>query len=88
MRDVNYFLHTRQQNEVVSEQIWPKYDSIQSSHFNSSKPTRFLIHGYLVDQSSQFNVLILNSFFAKYDFNVIVVDWGKGAITKDYCAAK
>lgn len=54
--------------------------SLAASNFNPNVPTRFLIHGSYEDGVvSRTTQLPLKSYMKKGDFNVIAVDWGKGA---------
>lgn len=54
--------------------------SLAASNFDPSIPTRFLIHGSYEDGVvSRTTQLPLKAYMKKGNFNVIAVDWGKGA---------
>ncbi|XP_045200341.1 inactive pancreatic lipase-related protein 1-like [Mercenaria mercenaria] len=53
------------------------------THFDSSKKTKVLIHGYLDSGSTAWMPQMSSELLKKGDFNVIIVDWGHGSKT-DY----
>lgn len=61
--------------------------SLHASPFNPANPTRFLIHGWNQNGGAAFNIQTRNRYFARGNFNVIVVDWGAGAQTANYALA-
>ncbi|XP_037050745.1 pancreatic lipase-related protein 2-like [Bradysia coprophila] len=54
---------------------------IRNSFFDSGRPTRFLIHGMFGNRNSALNTIVQPALLQAGDFNVIVVDWGEGALT-------
>ncbi|KAL4219799.1 hypothetical protein ACF0H5_020211 [Mactra antiquata] len=53
------------------------------SHFDASKPTKVIIHGYLDNGQTAWLPKLSQELLKKGDFNVIIVDWGHGSRT-DY----
>lgn len=49
---------------------------------------RFIIHGWNNNGQSDVNVVIRRAYLQRGNFNVIVVDWGVGANTINYIAAR
>ncbi|XP_055627919.1 pancreatic lipase-related protein 2-like [Toxorhynchites rutilus septentrionalis] len=62
--------------------------SVQSSNFNPAHPTRFTIHGWNADGSSSMHSSIRDNYLTVGEFNVISVDWGRGASTINYNTAR
>lgn len=86
--DTVFRLYTRKNPE--QEQLLKPNDtrSITSSNFNPLNPTRFLVHGWNQDRQSDILVKVRNSYLSVGAFNVISVDWGKGASTINYITAR
>ncbi|XP_019558013.3 pancreatic triacylglycerol lipase [Aedes albopictus] len=86
--DVFFRLYTRANPE--NDQILKPNDtsSIANSHFDPGHPTRFLIHGWNQNNESEFLVKTRHSYLSVDDFNIIAVDWGKGAQTINYITAR
>lgn len=87
--DVVFILFT--QNNPTSGQIIPLNDAagLANSNFNAANPTRFIVHGWNNDGNSAVNVIIRQGYMDTHrEFNVIVVDWGLGANTINYLAAR
>lgn len=61
--------------------------SLTASNYNELAPTRFITHGWLNDATSPVNIVIRDAYLKKGQFNVIVVDWGKGAFNPNYFQA-
>lgn len=86
--DVWFILFTRR-NPTVGQRIFATTGSISSSQWSNSAPgTRFIIHGWLQDQTASLNDDIRDAFLARADHNVVVVDWGLGAGTINYVTAR
>lgn len=79
--EIIFQLHTNRSNplsfDIISSEI-----SIRSSNWNSSHPTRMYIHGFRgpSDSLDQFAKAILSA----GDYNMIVVNWLRGATTINY----
>jgi len=54
-----YYLRTRQ-NRLVDEPIFPDAANLTTSRFDPSKPTKVIIHGFVV--SIFFHLVLLTSF--------------------------
>ncbi|XP_055599612.1 pancreatic triacylglycerol lipase-like [Uranotaenia lowii] len=88
LSEVVFRLHTRR-NPVHPQLIqWNDHGSIQNSNFDPSHPTRFLIHGWVEGQDATLHWVIKDHYLRVGDFNVINVDWGAGAQTINYAAAR
>ncbi|XP_062533323.1 pancreatic triacylglycerol lipase-like [Armigeres subalbatus] len=86
--DVVFRMFTRR-NPVHAQTIsWDDPSSISNSNFNPDHPTRFLIHGWVEGQDATLHWVIKDHFMRVGDFNVINVDWGAGAQTINYIAAR
>lgn len=85
--DVIFLLRT-QANRDGERIILGDSGSLSSSNFNPSIPTRFVIHGWNNEASSDVNQYITNAYLDVGAFNVIVVDWGAGANTINYISAR
>lgn len=53
--------------------------SIEASSFNKNHPTRFTIHGWNGDLTSNVNALVTEEYLKYGNFNCITVDWSRGA---------
>lgn len=67
-------------------QILTDYVSILNSNFNPLRPTRIFIHGWKSRLNSEFTEGYFDE--AKYDANLIAVNWGTGADTYFYHLAR
>jgi pancreatic triacylglycerol lipase len=85
--DINLLLFTRQ-NPSTEQQIFQNIDSISSSNFNSSKEVRFIVHGWLESGRQGFSIDLKDAFLKAVDTNVVIIDWGAGANTINYVAAR
>lgn len=85
--DVFFMLYTNR-NPTDGQRIGHDANGIRNSNFNPGAPTRFVIHGWNNDHKSNVNILITAAYLKNGEFNVIVVDWGAGANTIDYIAAR
>ncbi|CAO1342007.1 unnamed protein product [Diamesa hyperborea] len=84
--DVFYLLYTQSSPNGV--RIGMNANEIRGSTFNAAHPTRFLIHGWLNNQTAAVNVLSIEAYLRRGNFNIIVVDWGAGAQTINYISAR
>lgn len=87
LNDMIFLLFTRK-NPLEGQRITFDMDTVRSSNFDSSHETRFLIHGWNGDQTTGLNIFMTREFLSREDYNVIVVDWGAGAQTINYIAAR
>lgn len=88
IEDVFFTLYTREspQGQLID---WQNFAfSLGETSFNNNNPIRVLIHGWNGNVSSESEVLIKDAYLQKGAFNVINVDWSKGAITANYFTAK
>ncbi|XP_052058992.1 pancreatic lipase-related protein 2-like [Mytilus californianus] len=75
-------LHTRSKPSTADEQIldYKNVSSIRASSFDGSKKTKIIIHGYTHNGHRQWLQNMARAFLKKEDMNVIIVDWGHGAV--------
>jgi len=62
--------------------------TLAGTTFNNNNPTIILIHGFLNGAIISTMYPIRDAYLARGDYNVIVIDWGRGAMTIDYVAAR
>ncbi|KAL6432562.1 hypothetical protein ACFW04_006852 [Cataglyphis niger] len=73
---VFFFLYTKK-NSIIPRTLYVNdKNSLKSSNFDPSKPTRFITHGWMNSRSSLACLLIRDAYLKNEDSNVIVVDWG------------
>lgn len=72
-RDVEFLLYTRT-NPTDGQRLYRNTSSFDSSLFESSLPTRFMIHGWLNDFTFPVNTEIRDAYLKNGDFNY-VSDW-------------
>lgn len=70
LRDT-YFLLFTQRNREIGQNITSNFASMINSNFNSLKPTRFVIHGWLNDHTSPINTEITAGYLDRGDYNVV-----------------
>uniref|UniRef100_A0A1I8PJJ4 Lipase domain-containing protein n=1 Tax=Stomoxys calcitrans TaxID=35570 RepID=A0A1I8PJJ4_STOCA len=82
---VKYYLYTRA-NPSKGTKITASIKSIDASHFDGSKPTYFVIHGWTQSYTAGMNKDIRAAALRSFDCNVIVVDWAR-ARSVDYASS-
>ncbi|XP_058839276.1 pancreatic triacylglycerol lipase-like [Topomyia yanbarensis] len=87
-QDVVFRLFTRRNPVHAHVLDWSNPASISNSNFAASNPTRFLIHGWIEGEDATLHWVIKDHYLRVGDFNVIAVDWGAGAQTINYIAAR
>lgn len=86
--DVRFILFTVNNRNAGQTIAINNAGQLSASHYNAAWPTRFIIHGWNSNGGSQVNTAIRNAYLNRGSFNVIVVDWGAGAQTANYAAAR
>lgn len=82
-----YRLYTRG-NPITAQILVPdNIESIRNSNYSSSKPTVFLVHGWVGSGENRMNKILTEAFLENDDVNIIVLDWSKLA-NKGYTTAK
>jgi len=76
---VEFYLYTRE-NKEAADMLQTADLSIKNSHFDSSKPTKFVVHGFTDWAPSAWTTLLKDELLKADDFNVILVNWHNGAI--------
>lgn len=82
-KSVKFWLYTKKEpkrRQILLEDL----ESIKSSTFDPKHSIRFLIHGWNNDETSDMIQMIKDAYLKRADFNIIVVDWGKGANSLNY----
>lgn len=82
-----FFLYTKKEpirRQIILEDL----ESIKASSFNPKNSIRFLIHGWQDNERSKMIQTIKDAYMETADFNIIVVDWGKGASSLNYYASR
>ncbi|XP_045158618.1 inactive pancreatic lipase-related protein 1-like [Mercenaria mercenaria] len=77
-----FLLYTRANPTMSQEQlIDPHSDtSIEGSNFDGTKPTKIIVHGFTHNAHRNWILNMTKELLTAGDFNVITVDWHKGAV--------
>uniref|UniRef100_A0A1I8NWW3 Lipase domain-containing protein n=1 Tax=Stomoxys calcitrans TaxID=35570 RepID=A0A1I8NWW3_STOCA len=73
--DVKFYLYTRDNANTAQELFINNEDSVKKSHFEKSRPTRIIIHGWGGSYTSTPNKPIREAYLSKDNYNIISVDW-------------
>ncbi|XP_063708703.1 phospholipase A1-like [Culicoides brevitarsis] len=87
VKDVKFYLYTnkeRSRTEIAIENLV----SLTNSTFDAANPTRFLIHGWQDSEDSKRIQPTKDAYLEIGDFNVITVDWSKGASSLNYYTSR
>uniref|UniRef100_A0A8C5RLS6 Lipase H n=1 Tax=Laticauda laticaudata TaxID=8630 RepID=A0A8C5RLS6_LATLA len=83
---VQLLLYTRTNKDCA--ELLDEHNITTSSHFNVTKNIVVIIHGYRFTGSPPIWIdTIKNLLLEKQDFNIIIVDWNRGATTVNYFSA-
>ncbi|XP_078686854.1 pancreatic triacylglycerol lipase-like isoform X2 [Branchiostoma floridae x Branchiostoma belcheri] len=82
--NTQFLLYTRTNPATEHSIMYDDTSSVLNSYFDSSKKTKFLVHGYMDDRTEEWLILAREAILAREDVNVIVVDWGGGANSINY----
>ncbi|XP_065332042.1 phospholipase A1 VesT1.02-like [Cloeon dipterum] len=86
--DVEFFLYSRDNPDEPERAYFKKSCKPSFKFFKSSRPTKFLIHGFGDGvQTSLMYPILKEAFLTKEDANVFLVDWSQLAGTPWYKAA-
>ncbi|XP_061175776.1 pancreatic lipase-related protein 2-like [Saccostrea echinata] len=77
--NTRFFLYTRSNKAHYSQLIANHYSSITNSHFDRSKDTKIISHGFLENGFVAWMRNMKDEFLKSEDLNVILVDWGGGS---------
>ncbi|XP_052264636.1 pancreatic lipase-related protein 2-like isoform X2 [Dreissena polymorpha] len=83
---IEIFLYTREwplHNETVPV-IYHDLESLRKSHFNQSRPTKFVIHGFNNNKNTKWLHVMKNELLKNADMNVFLVCWGNGSAGLDF----
>uniref|UniRef100_A0AB38ZEP9 Venom lipase 1 n=1 Tax=Oncocephalus sp. TaxID=2944721 RepID=A0AB38ZEP9_9HEMI len=84
---VRFYLYTRQTLNNPEEYIVENNQVPMFTHFDTKKPTRIIVHGWMGSGTSKFSLAFIDAYLPKFDYNLIVVDWG-GRAKKFYPTAR
>uniref|UniRef100_A0AAG5CU15 Lipase domain-containing protein n=1 Tax=Anopheles atroparvus TaxID=41427 RepID=A0AAG5CU15_ANOAO len=87
--DVEFLLYTGQDDADTGQRLGlleGEYD-FATSNFRPERPTRVIVHGWLNSRSSPFVERLRHAYLARWDYNVIVVDWSNCAKLWNYIRA-
>ncbi|XP_037958821.1 phospholipase A1-like [Teleopsis dalmanni] len=83
-KTVHFDLYTRLNPYVKQRLSSVDHGILMKSHFNASWPIRISIHGWNGQATTCSNAAIKDSYLAKGDFNVVLVDWSEYALNINY----
>ncbi|XP_059222465.1 pancreatic triacylglycerol lipase-like, partial [Stomoxys calcitrans] len=70
-----FYLYTPDNPNTAQLLFTNNKDSVTNSHFEKSRPTRIIIHGWHSDYTSTPNIPIREAYLSEGDYNIISVDW-------------
>lgn len=81
---VHFRLYTRENPDDAQMLKINDKRELGKSNFDSSKPTKVLVHGFLNKNDSPINQKLKSTYLSNHDVNVLVASWGNGARTLCY----
>lgn len=87
-RDTRFLVFTRFNPTIGQVVSVSDMATVRASNWDANRPTRMIIHGQLSDAQSELNIVLTAAFLSSADVNVVVLDWGEGANTINYVAAR
>ncbi|EEC20393.1 triacylglycerol lipase, putative, partial [Ixodes scapularis] len=79
MIKVQYLLYTRDRPEATMLCWNSSLETVRDSPFNASRPTKFIVHGYLdTVYFGEWMTEMKNAYLKNADMNVFIVDWSGG----------
>ncbi|XP_034473511.1 phospholipase A1 2 isoform X1 [Drosophila innubila] len=79
-----FYLFRRESPECGRQLDFNNKRKWQHAGFNSSLPTRIIIHGWMSQSRGSFNRDVKNEYLKRGDYNVIVVDWSSTSANINY----
>ncbi|CAC5399111.1 PNLIP [Mytilus coruscus] len=76
---IKLLLFTRNHKAVGQAVVYNDPQSVQQSGYDSTKPLKVLIHGYMSQGDADWVINMKDALLQKGDFNVMTVDWRIGA---------
>lgn len=77
--NTRFILHTREKRTQDTMLYADDPSTIRNSHFNASRPTQFLVHGFIDDGTVSWMKRLTSNLLDYGDYNVIIVNWGDGS---------
>ncbi|XP_059164355.1 inactive pancreatic lipase-related protein 1-like [Physella acuta] len=85
---VRIWMFTRQNPEQADVLDYADNTTFNGSNFDTDRPTKFIVHGFSSSfEKTAWIFQMRDKLLIKGDFNVIAVDWSKGATLPDYFQA-
>ncbi|ALC38320.1 CG6675, partial [Drosophila busckii] len=81
---MKFYLFKREFAECGRELNFKKQRLAHYAGFNSSLPTRIIIHGWMSQSRGSFNRDVKNAYLKNGDYNVIVADWSGSSANINY----
>ncbi|CAK9814362.1 Pancreatic triacylglycerol lipase (Fragment) [Anthophora quadrimaculata] len=70
-----FLLYTRETANTPEQLRLDDVETLEKSHFDPKKETKFITHGWINSPNSQACTLIVEAFMQHGDYNIIVIDW-------------
>ncbi|XP_026292593.1 phospholipase A1 [Frankliniella occidentalis] len=84
---VRFYFYTREYPERYTIESGPNITSHGDFGYEASKPTFFLVHGFLNSGNETWMADLKDAVLKNVDGNVFIVDWGQGAMEANYLQA-
>lgn len=82
--EVKFYLFTRENQGNPDLLVPGDIGSLRNSHFNGSKSTKVLVHGFMDSVNGEMISFVKNNFLRAMDVNILAVDWSRISINIDY----
>ncbi|XP_043681972.1 uncharacterized protein LOC122635628 isoform X1 [Vespula pensylvanica] len=83
--EVTFFLYTRDNPFKGQRIVVTETDSnLDVTYFNSSNPTKIIVHGYNSDMQMSSLVEVKDEYLKKGEYNLIAIDWNRLAVGPCY----
>ncbi|XP_071505645.1 pancreatic triacylglycerol lipase-like [Diadema antillarum] len=76
----HFYLNTRRNPHAVTELFTSDMSTIRDSYFDPTHETKIIVHGFTQNGDVQWMYTMQEAFLNSGDYNVIRVDWRKGAV--------
>ncbi|BET00023.1 Triacylglycerol lipase [Nesidiocoris tenuis] len=78
--NVKFRLFTRKNPTLVQLMKWKEPATIAESNFDSARPTKFIVHGFIDTYNNKWVKSMTQKLLDIADHNVVVVDWSGGCL--------
>ncbi|KAH8412117.1 hypothetical protein KR222_011879, partial [Zaprionus bogoriensis] len=83
---MQFYLFRQANPECGREMDYHNEQKWRDAGFNSSLPTRIIVHGWMSQSRGSFNRDVKNAYLKRGDYNVIVTDWSSSSANINYFA--